>query len=198
MAMRDRVAGVTLPWWDWTLRPPRQSGIPAIFADPMANDQPNPLLGFQINLPTTNPPIVRATGRAPGDPGDLPTQAHVDDVLSRTDWADFSDTLESEIHNLVHGWVSGDMGVIGTAAFDPIFWSHHAMIDRIWWLWQVRNGNGNISPDLLDASLRPLLSRCATCSASMPWDMTMPPRRRSCQSEVQTDGSTRQAREAVA
>jgi hypothetical protein len=37
------------------------------------------------------------------------------------------------------------MGVVGTAAFDPIFWSHHAMIDRLWWLWQARNGNGNIS-----------------------------------------------------
>jgi hypothetical protein len=29
------------------------------------------------------------------------------------------------------------------------------MIDRIWWLWQVRNGNGNISPALLDAVLAP-------------------------------------------
>jgi len=47
------------------------------------------------------------------------------------------------------------MGVVGTAAFDPIFWSHHAMIDRIWWLWQVRNGSGNISTNLLDTVLAP-------------------------------------------
>ena len=29
------------------------------------------------------------------------------------------------------------------------------MIDRIWWLWQVRHGNSNISADLLDEVLSP-------------------------------------------
>jgi tyrosinase len=29
------------------------------------------------------------------------------------------------------------------------------MIDRIWWLWQVRNGSGNISTNLLDTVLAP-------------------------------------------
>jgi Polyphenol oxidase middle domain len=29
------------------------------------------------------------------------------------------------------------------------------MIDRIWWLWQARNGNGNIPSDLLDEVLAP-------------------------------------------
>ncbi len=155
MAMRDRVPDVTLPWWDWTLRPPRQNGIPVVFAARTGRDgQPNPLLGFRINLPNTNPPVVRNTGRAPGAPADLPTQAEVDDALSRTDWNDFSDALE-DIHDRVHGWVSGDMGIVATAAFDPIFWSHHAMVDRIWWIWQVRNGNGNIPADLLDVVLPP-------------------------------------------
>jgi tyrosinase len=155
MAMRDRVPGVTLPWWDWTLGPPRQNGLPSIFTERSGADgQPNPLLGFRINLPQANPPIVRATSRSPGPANELPTQAKVDDCLSRTDWADFSDALE-DIHDQVHGWVSGDMGVIGTAAFDPIFWSHHAMIDRIWWLWQARNGNGNIPSDLVEQVLAP-------------------------------------------
>jgi tyrosinase len=55
MAMRDRIPGVTLPWWDWTLRPPRQSGIPDIFGARTAAGQPNPLAAFRINLPNTNP-----------------------------------------------------------------------------------------------------------------------------------------------
>ena len=155
MAMRDRVPGVTLPWWDWTLGPPRQNGVPQIFAEPTTPDgQPNPLRGFNINLPNTNPPVVHRTARAPGNPADLPTQANVEDALARTDFSDFSDALE-DIHDNVHGWTSGDMGVVGTAAFDPIFYSHHTMIDRIWWIWQVRNGNGNISSDLLDVVLPP-------------------------------------------
>jgi len=154
MSMRDRVAGVTLSWWDWTLRPPRQNGIPQIFSVAEIGGQVNALAGFQINLPSTNPPIVRPTGRDPGNPAELPTQADIDDALSRTDWGDFTDALEN-IHDAVHGWVSGDMGVVGTAAFDPIFWSHHAMIDRIWWQWQQRNGNGNIPSSMFDAVLAP-------------------------------------------
>jgi hypothetical protein len=120
MAMRDRVPGVTLPWWDGTLRPPRQSGVPSVFAVPKAGNQPNPLATFRINLPNTNPSLVRNTKRHPGVPDDLPTQSQVDDVLSRTDWNDFTDAIE-DVHDAVHGWVSGDMGVVGTAAFDPIF-----------------------------------------------------------------------------
>ncbi|TPV99064.1 MAG: Grixazone synthase [Beijerinckiaceae bacterium] len=98
MAMRDRVPGVTLPWWDWTLRPPRQSGIPSVFAVPKAGNQPNPLATFRINLPNTNPSLVRNTKRHPGVPDDLPTQSQVDDVLSRTDWNDFTDAIE-DVHD---------------------------------------------------------------------------------------------------
>jgi len=97
--------------------------------EPLA-DSPNPLAAFRINLPNTNPPLVRNTKRQPGNPNDLPEQSKVDDVLSRTDWNDFNNAIE-DVHDDVHGWVSGDMGVVGTAAFDPIFWSHHAMIDRM-------------------------------------------------------------------
>jgi tyrosinase len=147
MSLRDRVANVTLPWWDWTLRPPRQAGIPAAYADP-------PLASSRMDLPNAPQPIRRNTARAPGPAADLPTQADVDAVLAQSDWADFNDNIE-DIHDRVHGWVSGDMGVIATAAYDPIFWAHHAMIDRLWWIWQARNGNGNIPSDLLDVVLAP-------------------------------------------
>src|SRR6266853_855549 len=49
MAMRDRVPDVTLPWWDWTLRPPRQNGIPEAFGVRTVGGKPNPLVGFRIN-----------------------------------------------------------------------------------------------------------------------------------------------------
>lgn len=44
--------------------------------------------------------------------------------------------LESQPHNVVHTSIGGLMGDPLTAANDPIFWLHHANIDRIWWLWQ--------------------------------------------------------------
>lgn len=150
MAMRAQVGDAVLPWWDWTLGPPRQSGIPQAFADVQAGDAANPLHSFKIPLPSIN----HTTTRQPGDPDDLIQETNLDDVLSRTGWNDFCGALE-DIHDFVHGWVSGDMGVIATSAYDPIFWSHHCMIDRVWSIWQGQNGNGNIPTNLLDVVLVP-------------------------------------------
>ena len=36
------------------------------------------------------------------------------------------------------------MAAVPIAAYDPIFWSHHAMIDRIWYLWQL--GPNGVNP----------------------------------------------------
>jgi tyrosinase len=51
-------------------------------------------------------------------------------------FASFSTLLEG-IHNGVHGWVGGAMATVPVAAYDPIFWAHHAMVDRLWYLWQI-------------------------------------------------------------
>ena len=34
----------------------------------------------------------------------------------------------------------GTMSAVNFSAYDPIFWSHHCMVDRIWRLWQIDNG----------------------------------------------------------
>ena len=36
-----------------------------------------------------------------------------------------------------------------------LFWSHHCMIDRIWYMWQLKQGINNISPELLPIVLQP-------------------------------------------
>jgi len=46
-----------------------------------------------------------------------------------------------DLHNLVHRWVGGNM--LGmTSPNDPVFFMHHAAIDRMWSLWQYRNPGG--------------------------------------------------------
>ena len=83
------------------------------------------------------------THREPGNPTGLPTKQEVKDLLALSDYGDFSDGLEN-IHNSIHGWVGGrcgDMGYVPFSSFDPIFWSHHCMIDRLFYLWQQRPGN---------------------------------------------------------
>jgi tyrosinase len=148
-AMQDQVDGAAIPWWDWTA-----GGIPPAYSVRAVNGEDNPLRGSRMSVPSAG--LNRRTRRAPGlTPGvRLPTAAEVAAVLDDTDWASFSDRVES-MHDQVHVWVGADMSDITTAAFDPIFFAHHCMIDRLWYLWQVRHGNGGIPNDLLGLALTP-------------------------------------------
>ena len=74
----------------------------------------------------------------------------------------FFGSLEN-IHNLIHNFSggnspypvgpnntfsTGDMVDPGRTAFDPIFWGHHANVDRLWAEWQRRHpGRGPDNPD---------------------------------------------------
>jgi hypothetical protein len=53
--------------------------------------------------------------------------------------------LEQTPHDTVHATIGGDMGAVETAALDPIFWLHHANIDRLWDRW-IALGNGRENP----------------------------------------------------
>jgi len=53
--------------------------------------------------------------------------------------------IEQSPHNGVHLWIGGHMGAVATAALDPVFWLHHANIDRLWEAW-LRRGNGRANP----------------------------------------------------
>jgi len=96
------------------------------------------------------------------EPDNLPEPQRVDAVLALTSFIDFSSQL---VHDAIHGWTGGlnptppprggDMGAVATSAFDPIFWSHHCMIDRLWYLWQLQHGVSNIPLDYLDKPLAP-------------------------------------------
>ncbi len=68
----------------------------------------------------------------------LPTAADVATVMANATFNPFGGGLEG-IHNSGHVWVGGSMGIITTAPADPIFWMHHAEIDRIWSEWQAAN-----------------------------------------------------------
>jgi tyrosinase len=53
--------------------------------------------------------------------------------------------LEDVPHNQIHDDIGGIMGDPRTAALDPIFWLHHANIDRLWEVWWKTRGNANPS-----------------------------------------------------
>jgi len=143
---------VSLPWWDWSA----QAGIPAAYAAAKLPDgKANPLAGAAVTgIPDAQfnqqgiAPITH-TSRTPGltGPGHgsagLPGAAQVKTVLALKDFEDFSTQLE-DLHNQVHMWVGGTMSEIPIAAFDPLFWAHHTMIDRIWALWQLEHPGAGV------------------------------------------------------
>ena len=74
-------------------------------------------------------------------------------ALAARSFADFSLLVES-IHAGVHTWVGGAMSLISVASYDPLFWAHHAMVDRLWYLWQLET-QGRPPAELLDHALPP-------------------------------------------
>ncbi|MEA2217961.1 MAG: tyrosinase [Solirubrobacteraceae bacterium] len=153
--LQDRVPGVTLPWWNWTTR--HGDGLPPAYTSAKSADgTPNPLRVSPIQKSGREPGGPSKTTRAPGADGapPLPALADVERVLALGDFLDFQSQLE-DIHNGVHVWVGGTMGDIATAAYDPIFWAHHAMIDRIWRLWQLRHTGSRPPRALLGRALAP-------------------------------------------
>jgi tyrosinase len=141
------VPGVTLPWWDWT----ESRDIPPAYADPTdPNGQANPLFDAEVVAAggmrdpgwperTSRPAQRDATWLAGGG---LPTQDDVDRVLGAANFDDLTFELEN-IHNAVHVWVGGQMGDQRFAGWDPIFWAHHTMVDRLWGLWQLAHPGDN-------------------------------------------------------
>jgi tyrosinase len=164
LALRDQVPDVTLPWWDWrTVR-----DVPEAYATPQRPDGTgNPLFSVRINdLALAQ---ARANGgqrdqdladypdtyRDPGLPGapPLPTTAEIEALLDVPQFLDFQTQLEDK-HGDVHVWVGGHMSNIPFAAYDPIFWAHHSMIDRIWRLWQLRHAQTALPEGLLERRQR--------------------------------------------
>lgn len=107
------VPGVTIPYWDW------------------ANDREIPSWVFVPPGITRGPDTTRV----------MATQSQINaNVLSRADYTAFSQSLE-QYHNTVHMFVGGNtMPNPAVSAGDPVFYLHHANVDRIWAQWQETPG----------------------------------------------------------
>ena len=57
----------------------------------------------------------------------------------------FEPLVEIRPHNRVHNLAGGAMSSILTSPRDPLFWVHHANIDRLWAAW-LKTGNGRRQP----------------------------------------------------
>jgi tyrosinase len=155
-ALRAHVPGASLAWWDWRLRD--DDWIPPAFTDDTGpDDRANPLVASAIPAEARAPDGEALTYRRPTDTkrvSHLTSARVVEAVLKLTGFSDFQVQVEA-LSDRVHGSVGGTMGLVGTSAFDPIFWAHRAMVDRLWREWQLRNGDDGIDDKLRNAKLPP-------------------------------------------
>ncbi|HEX6160480.1 MAG TPA: tyrosinase family protein, partial [Thermoanaerobaculia bacterium] len=83
----------------------------------------------------------------PGAPFDaLTLPSDVTDLMNLIDfntYTDFRQQLEAgtRLHNFIHNWIGGHMR-LGVSPNDPMFFMHHANIDRLWAMWQVNGHSG--------------------------------------------------------
>lgn len=110
---------LVLPYWDYYLNP----NIPFEFTNATPG---NPLWSSRIN---TN--VRRALTLAPFSS----TLTNFPRGMARA----FEPSLESAPHNPVHDIIGGWMTTMQSPV-DPIFWLHHANIDRLWVAWVAARG----------------------------------------------------------
>ncbi|HEY9302401.1 MAG TPA: tyrosinase family protein, partial [Phormidium sp.] len=76
----------------------------------------------------------------------FPTRAEIDRILNLPNFEGFSVGLESGPHNNTHVWVGGEM-VQATSPNDPLFFLHHANLDRLWTEWiETNQDNSGFRP----------------------------------------------------
>ena len=153
LALRDLEPGVTLPWWDWSFDAEHPRFIPDSYKGSASS---NPLAGQAIpNFNIAAQPTATKRANNPPSSQQQPTWEHIDKVLLNIkDYFTFSLELE-KIHDTLHGYIGGTMASINWSAYDPLFYAHHVMIDRIWALWQDRNGIQGPTPDMFEEVLEP-------------------------------------------
>jgi tyrosinase len=167
LAQLEAALGQPVPYWDWTVNRQLPAGFggngtasqgwrvttgPFSPTGPLAN-WTSRIFNSSTGTFSSRPGIIRQTARFATT---LPTAAHVqaalrDPVYDQNPWnrnatAGFRNRLESGVglpqpgvHDRVHEWVGGDMRT-GTSPNDPVFYLHHANVDRIWAAWQQRWG----------------------------------------------------------
>ena len=147
---------LALPYWDWD-SPGRDRFPSDIYGKP--GETGNPLYDAKRG--------IKPTDRIPDT---IVGTKVMQRVLGASSFADFGGSsdegrvdpngrdaqmggLEGGPHGGVHLWVSDpinfsgapDMGSLGTAGFDPVFFAHHANIDRLWDVW-LKSGTARANP----------------------------------------------------
>jgi tyrosinase len=166
---------LTLPYWDWTAfgtTTHAANGIPKVLDDATyvnadSDTVDNPLAKAWSLYRTVSQGLTgdeAFTHRYPGQfRGQIPQlRDDVERYLTNPDFMAFSNDFNSGAHGTVHVYVGGtdagsvlpgnigDMRAVVSAGYDPIFWLHHSMVDKVWFDWQTLHPGVSIPQHVLD------------------------------------------------
>ncbi|KAI8779249.1 tyrosinase protein tyr-1 [Biomphalaria glabrata] len=152
-ALRQVDPNICIPYWDST----RDNELPNPYSSSIWSNEymgtprgpviAGPFAGWRL------PNGIQLT-RNTGVDGQLLSVTNVQNILSRrrqeeivvSPGVPFLYDLELN-HGSVHVYVGGGMNNLNTAAFDPIFFLHHAYIDYIWELFRARIRSLGVNPN---------------------------------------------------
>ena len=137
-----------LPYWNWTAD--RQ--FPAAFAagdrnsNPLFHPRPG-LAQFRLAEDMVGQTVISRIMNSPDFEAFGSTRPRGQNSAAATWQRRLGSKTELEFnpHDGVHQAIGGNMSVVDLSARDPIFFLHHANIDRLWTAWN-RRGNAN-SPE---------------------------------------------------
>jgi tyrosinase len=138
---------LVLPYWDYYTTPQ----MPAEFTDPSPL---NPLY-----VPRVNTNVIDALTLAPF--ADMVTS------MQRGESNAFETSFEGMPHNPVHNIIGNAMADMQSPV-DPIFWLHHANVDRLWSAWQ-QGGGGRTTPPVADSYWNGSLTYASRLTMPRSW-----------------------------
>jgi tyrosinase len=134
-----------LPYWDWTV----DREFPRAFsesnrANPLFDPRPGVARGLALADDMVGPRVISRIMNSPDFEAFGSTRPRGQNSTSPR-WqqrAGSRTELEFNPHDGVHQSLGGNMAIIPWASRDPIFYLHHANVDRLWTAWN-RRGNAN-------------------------------------------------------
>jgi tyrosinase len=162
-----------LPYWDWTAdrRFPRAFAEGDRNSNPLHHARPGVAQGLRLPDEMVGPRVIARIMRSPDFEAFGSTRPFGQNGVA-PGWqrrAGAMTELEFNPHAGVHLRLGGDMAVVELSARDPIFFLHHANVDRLWSAWN-RRGNAN-SPEPMWRDFA--FDRQFVDGVGAPWNVTV-------------------------
>ena len=129
-----RTSEVTIPYWNWTVNPSGKrypvafendaDAVQAYYKRRIDSALLQTLFNSRRNSTPTNQPVYPWSAIA-----EIARTTKSEEFLGKE--SDHGN-LENPPHDVMHGFIGGDLSFTSTAANDPIFWSFHAFVDLVW------------------------------------------------------------------